>query len=180
MKSCRLLQWNDFSDILHIHLQIYCLVFFQFDIIISEWMGYFLLFESMLDTVLYARDRFLKPSGVVLPDHCALYIAGLSDPSLHQRNVQYWDDVYGFKMSCMKNVVLKEASVTIVKDSSVHTDYALLKVILSQFSVHFSRHNYVAAQSAVMDFLAHRFCACTDNKKTHVPLPLLPTQITLT
>lgn len=26
------------------------------DIIISEWMGYFLFYESMLDTVLYARQ----------------------------------------------------------------------------------------------------------------------------
>ena len=25
--------------------------------IVSEWMGYALLFESMLDSVLYARDR---------------------------------------------------------------------------------------------------------------------------
>ncbi|MES1920870.1 Protein arginine N-methyltransferase 1 [Bonamia ostreae] len=29
------------------------------DIIISEWMGYFLLFESMLDSVLFARDKWL-------------------------------------------------------------------------------------------------------------------------
>jgi len=29
------------------------------DIIISEWMGYFLLYESMFDTVIYARDRYL-------------------------------------------------------------------------------------------------------------------------
>ena len=29
----------------------------QVDVIVSEWMGYGLLFESMLDTVLYARDR---------------------------------------------------------------------------------------------------------------------------
>lgn len=34
------------------------------DIIISEWMGYFLLFESMLDSVLYARDKYLQPNGV--------------------------------------------------------------------------------------------------------------------
>ena len=32
------------------------------DIIISEWMGYFLLFENMLDTVLYARDKLLVTS----------------------------------------------------------------------------------------------------------------------
>lgn len=29
------------------------------DIIISEWMGYCLFYESMLDTVLYARDKWL-------------------------------------------------------------------------------------------------------------------------
>lgn len=29
------------------------------DIIISEWMGYFLLFENMLNTVLHARDKWL-------------------------------------------------------------------------------------------------------------------------
>ena len=33
------------------------------DIIISEWMGYFLLYESMLDTVLYARDKWLVKDG---------------------------------------------------------------------------------------------------------------------
>lgn len=32
------------------------------DIIISEWMGYFLLYESMLDTVIFARDTWLVSS----------------------------------------------------------------------------------------------------------------------
>ena len=36
------------------------------DIIISEWMGYFLIYESMLDTVLYARDKWLNPNGYVI------------------------------------------------------------------------------------------------------------------
>jgi protein arginine N-methyltransferase 1 len=35
------------------------------DIIISEWMGYFLIYESMLDTVLYARDKWLNKDGIV-------------------------------------------------------------------------------------------------------------------
>ena len=35
------------------------------DIIISEWMGYFLLYESMLDSVIYARDKYLdRTNGV--------------------------------------------------------------------------------------------------------------------
>lgn len=36
----------------------------QVDIIISEWMGYFGFYESMLNTVIYARDKYLKPNGM--------------------------------------------------------------------------------------------------------------------
>jgi hypothetical protein len=35
------------------------------DVIISEWMGYFLLRESMFDSVICARDRWLKPDGIM-------------------------------------------------------------------------------------------------------------------
>ena len=37
----------------------------QVDIIISEWMGYFLIYESMLDSVLFARDKWMKKDGFV-------------------------------------------------------------------------------------------------------------------
>lgn len=40
----------------------------EVDIIISEWMGYFLLYESMLDSVLWARDKYLVKGGKMLPD----------------------------------------------------------------------------------------------------------------
>jgi protein arginine N-methyltransferase 1 len=51
----------------------------EFDIIISEWMGYFLLYESMLDTVLLARDKYLKPGGMLFPDQATLFIAAIED-----------------------------------------------------------------------------------------------------
>lgn len=38
------------------------------DVLISEWMGYCLLYESMLSSVLLARDKWLKPGGAILPD----------------------------------------------------------------------------------------------------------------
>lgn len=49
------------------------------DTIISEWMGYFLIYESMLDTVLFARDKWLKPNGMLLPDKATMFIAGIED-----------------------------------------------------------------------------------------------------
>ena len=41
--------------------------------------GYFLVFESMLDSVLFARDKWLKPGGLILPDKANLYIAAVED-----------------------------------------------------------------------------------------------------
>lgn len=49
------------------------------DIIISEWMGYCLFYESMLETVLYARDKWLAPNGMLFPDKCSLYITAIED-----------------------------------------------------------------------------------------------------
>ena len=50
------------------------------DIIISEWMGYFLLRESMLDSLIRARDKYLKPStGLMFPSHCDMYWGPVND-----------------------------------------------------------------------------------------------------
>ena len=71
------------------------LPFEQFDIIISEWMGYFLLYESMLDTVLLARDKYLKQDGLIFPDQASMYIAAIEDQDYKEEKIncasfQYW------------------------------------------------------------------------------------------
>lgn len=51
------------------------------DAIVSEWMGYFLLFEGMLDSVIYARDHYLAPGGKLLPSRCTISLVGSGDTS---------------------------------------------------------------------------------------------------
>lgn len=57
----------------------------QVDIIISEWMGYFLLRESMLDSVLLARDKYLAPGGALYPSHARLFLAPIRTHVADQR-----------------------------------------------------------------------------------------------
>ena len=57
------------------------------DIIISEWMGYFLLYESMLDCVLYARDKWLAPDGIMMPDTATMFIAALDDGEYYNKKL---------------------------------------------------------------------------------------------
>lgn len=102
----------------------------QVDIIISEWMGYFLLFESMLDSVIYARDKYLnKSTGFVLPNFMEMEIFGVSDSQFYESNVNYWSNVYGFSMNTMKKYVLQDAQVIDIKDESVATDLRVFKSI---------------------------------------------------
>ena len=83
-----------------------------FDVIVSEWMGYGLFFESMLDTVLYARDKYLKPDGALLPDVCCIKIAGFT--KLATVDFDFWNDVYGFSMKEVAVQQLDHALATAV------------------------------------------------------------------
>jgi len=48
------------------------------DIIISEWMGYILLRESMLDSVIRARNKWMKPTGSMFPSHATMFWGAVS------------------------------------------------------------------------------------------------------
>jgi protein arginine N-methyltransferase 3 len=99
------------------------------DVIISEWMGYALLYESMLDSVLHARDRFLKPNGGVMAPSQVRMMLALCDPeSVIKQRVGFWKNVYGFDMSCMLEGVYDEGIVEVVPAEAVLTSSAVVKV----------------------------------------------------
>lgn len=65
------------------------------DIIVSEWMGYALLYESMLDSVLHARDRFLRKDGVMAPSQAQMMFALCEAGELFKERIGFWNDIYG-------------------------------------------------------------------------------------
>lgn len=98
------------------------------DIIISEWMGYCLFYESMLDTVIYARDKWLvKKGGLLFPDKATLYLAAIEDLAYKKKKINFWDDVYGFKMSCIKELALCEPLVDNVDPKQIVTGHCVVK-----------------------------------------------------
>ena len=99
------------------------------DIIISEWMGYFLLYESMLDTVLYARDRYLKEGGLVFPNRATMFLTGIEDAQYRYEKNDYWNNVYGFSMSCMADWAISEPLVDVVEEKAVLADDVVIKEI---------------------------------------------------
>ena len=74
-------------------------------------MGYFLLYESMLDSVLFARDKYLNPNGMLFPDRAVLYLAVAEDEKYRDEKRTFWDNVYGVNMKIMKQWVITEPIV---------------------------------------------------------------------
>uniref|UniRef100_A0A7S3VRI5 type I protein arginine methyltransferase n=2 Tax=Dunaliella tertiolecta TaxID=3047 RepID=A0A7S3VRI5_DUNTE len=71
------------------------------DVLISEPMGTLLVNERMLETYLYARDRFLKPGGKMFPQVGRIHVALFSDAFLHQEvmaKATFWTQDNFFKV----------------------------------------------------------------------------------
>jgi len=87
----------------------------QVDIIISEWMGYFLLYEGMLDTIIWARDKYLVSGGLILPDLVTLNMVAIEDSKYKKEKYEFWQNIYEVNMSCIKDVALSEPLVDYVE-----------------------------------------------------------------
>ncbi len=76
------------------------------DVLISECLGYFALQENMISDVIAFRDRWLKPSGRVMPRDIRLYAAPVDDPEAFA-NVQCWDELgarYGADFTPLRTI----------------------------------------------------------------------------
>ena len=89
------------------------------DIIVSEWMGYCLLYEAMLDSVIWARDRYLKPDGLMVPSHMNMWVAPVADPDYISDHIAFWRDVYGFDMKAMQTGIHDDAQVLVMPTSTI-------------------------------------------------------------
>jgi len=84
-------------------------------------MGYFLLRESMLDSVLLARDRWLKPGGALYPSHARMFLAPCRTQQTGQRASDFgaamegWGEfagdmarLYGVDLRCLSEPFRQE------------------------------------------------------------------------
>lgn len=102
------------------------------DVLLSEWMGYCLLYESMLSSVLFARDRWLKPGGAILPDTATILVAGFG---VGGTSLPFWENVYGFRMSCVGKELVKDAANTPIVDIVDVNDLVTSPAILHTFDL---------------------------------------------
>ncbi|KAF8819133.1 histone arginine methyltransferase PRMT4/CARM1 [Cardiosporidium cionae] len=83
------------------------------DVLVSEPIGTFLFNERMIETYLYARDKYLKPGGKMFPNKCVLGVAPFCDHSLYNDMMSrslFWTqtDFYGVNLSTASGHAIDE------------------------------------------------------------------------
>jgi hypothetical protein len=88
-----------------------------------------LLYESMLDSVVFARDKYLAPGGSCMPDRMTMLVAALDDSA----HLDFWRDVYGFDYGHIRQKVQENL---IVEPAVQHWEGMQLLSVPSVFKVH--------------------------------------------
>lgn len=67
----------------------------------------------------------------MFPDKAILYLSAIEDQEYKDEKIGFWDDVYGFDYSCIKEIALREPLVDTVELKSVVCDpWPVLKLDL--------------------------------------------------
>jgi len=105
----------------------------QVDVIVSDWMGPMLLGGGMLRSVALAKQRLLKPGGVVLPDLSELFVVGVEDRDYLMGTKERFEKLAGFDMSAAMTQVVKQPRLdSIARESQVFTaPHSLITLDLS-------------------------------------------------
>ena len=114
-----------------------------------------LLYENMLETVIYARDKWLIPGGMLFPDKAKIIIAAIEDGKCKDEKIDFWNDVYGIDMSVFIKLSLKEPLIEeVTSEAIVSTSCPVFEANLetitvdqlsfvSTYSIQFTRKDFM-------------------------------------
>jgi histone-arginine methyltransferase CARM1 len=76
------------------------------DVIISEPLGFLLVHERMLEIFVQAREKWLKPGGLMMPSVGTIYIAPFCDQAIYDEQMSkamFWNNsnFYGVDLTCL-------------------------------------------------------------------------------
>uniref|UniRef100_A0A8I5TCF1 Protein arginine N-methyltransferase domain-containing protein n=1 Tax=Pongo abelii TaxID=9601 RepID=A0A8I5TCF1_PONAB len=71
--------------------------------------------------------EWLAPNSLIFPDRATLYVTATEDWQYKDYKIHWWENVYGFDISCIKDVAIKEPLVDVVDLKQLVTNACLIK-----------------------------------------------------
>lgn len=120
----------------------------EVDIIISDFMGHFLMFESEIKSVIYARDKWLSSNGLMLPDKANIHLAAFEDYHYKSIKLDFWYDVDDINMQIMRQAAIGEVLIDSVNKRNIMT--SVCKILdIDLYNVKLSELEFASAYEVV-------------------------------
>jgi len=137
----------------------------EVDIIIAEWVGHGLFPKNKLASLIFARDKWLAPDGLVFPDRCRLFIGGAEGALWREQRYGFWNQVHGINMTDLSEASrLEPVMEALLEETVVTTPCLVLELemrtckleelqISSVFHLKVQRQDYLTALFTHFDML---------------------------
>ena len=94
----------------------------KFDFVFIDWPTSVLTSDrAAIRDLVTVRETLLCESGSILPDTATLYATGLNDYDYFNSSINWWSNVYGFKMNSMKPAIEREPVAGSVPENTIVT-----------------------------------------------------------
>ncbi len=121
------------------------------DVIVSAMTGHFLVTEDLLPALFHARDRWLEPGGVLIPDAADMEATLVSAPELHDGNVSTWS---ARQEGIDTSIARQYAANTVYYGSPAIRDVDYLATPATLHRVDFMRDGYDGVHAEVTQTIA--------------------------
>jgi len=91
------------------------------DVIVSEWMGHAVFYESMLEPLIDVRRRWLAPGGVMVPSRLDLACALVTDEALYEDGSFLERRPYGIDFGPIAGLPLRQSRLVSLDEHQVAT-----------------------------------------------------------
>lgn len=82
------------------------------NVVISELIGHIAFEEGMAESLFDAKERFLAPDGVMIPESVGLKVALVEENEVYPECVDCWDEIEGIDFSAMREKAIKACYLT--------------------------------------------------------------------
>lgn len=89
------------------------------DVIVSEWMGHAVFYESMLEPLVALRQRWLRPEGVMIPASISIACALVTDEAMYEDGSFLEHQPYGIDFGPIADLPLRHVRLVVLDEGQI-------------------------------------------------------------
>lgn len=89
------------------------------NVVVSELIGHIAFEEGMAESLFDAKERFLVPDGVMIPERVQLEVALVEENEIYPECIECWQPIHGIDYSVLREEAVKACYLTALRNQNL-------------------------------------------------------------